>query len=167
MPFPIEDRIARQRLESRAKPYFTRLSADISIGYRRGKTLSRWVVQRRHNGRAVLNTLAGVVPDDQLPADGLKVLAFQQAVEKIMQTAPTLNCSFCGKSHTQVDKLIAGPKVLICDQCVRLCQCYLDYPDQPGKLLVDDGKPVMKDGKPVFVPLTPDEEAERQRMLAQ
>ncbi len=32
-------------------------------------------------------------------------------------------CSFCGKSHDQVSRLIAGPgKVYICDQCVKLCQ---------------------------------------------
>ena len=31
-------------------------------------------------------------------------------------------CSFCGKSHSEVRKLIAGPTVFICDECVRLCQ---------------------------------------------
>lgn len=32
-----------------------------------------------------------------------------------------LNCSFCGKNQHEVNKLIAGPKVFICDQCVSLC----------------------------------------------
>ena len=32
-----------------------------------------------------------------------------------------LSCSFCGKTHTQVLKLIAGPGVYICDECVALC----------------------------------------------
>ena len=32
-----------------------------------------------------------------------------------------LACSFCGKTQTQVVKLIAGPGVYICDQCVALC----------------------------------------------
>jgi len=32
-----------------------------------------------------------------------------------------LRCSFCGKSQDQVKKLIAGPDVFICDECVRLC----------------------------------------------
>ncbi len=32
-----------------------------------------------------------------------------------------LNCSFCGKSQDQVKKLIAGPGVYICDECVELC----------------------------------------------
>ena len=31
-------------------------------------------------------------------------------------------CSFCGKSEAEVVKLIAGPGVFICDQCVDLCQ---------------------------------------------
>ena len=30
-------------------------------------------------------------------------------------------CSFCGKRHDEVNKLIAGPDVNICDECVHLC----------------------------------------------
>ena len=33
----------------------------------------------------------------------------------------TLYCSFCGKSQHEVRKLIAGPTVFICDECVDLC----------------------------------------------
>ena len=32
-----------------------------------------------------------------------------------------LYCSFCGKSQHEVKKLIAGPTVFICDECVELC----------------------------------------------
>jgi len=32
-----------------------------------------------------------------------------------------LLCSFCGKSQRQVKKLIAGPGVYICDECIELC----------------------------------------------
>ena len=32
-----------------------------------------------------------------------------------------LRCSFCGKSQDEVKKLIAGPTVYICDECVELC----------------------------------------------
>ena len=32
-----------------------------------------------------------------------------------------LYCSFCGKSQNEVRKLIAGPSVFICDECVDLC----------------------------------------------
>ena len=37
-----------------------------------------------------------------------------------------LKCSFCGKSQEQVRKLIAGPGVYICDECVELCNEILD-----------------------------------------
>lgn len=36
------------------------------------------------------------------------------------QTAD-LRCTFCGKAHTEVSKLVAGPGVYICDECVNLC----------------------------------------------
>ena len=32
-----------------------------------------------------------------------------------------LKCSFCGKNQEQVRRLIAGPNVYICDECVELC----------------------------------------------
>jgi ATP-dependent Clp protease ATP-binding subunit ClpX len=32
-----------------------------------------------------------------------------------------LECSFCGKSEKEVNKLVAGPDVYICDGCVELC----------------------------------------------
>lgn len=32
-----------------------------------------------------------------------------------------LKCSFCGKSQDQVRKLVAGPGVYICDECIELC----------------------------------------------
>jgi hypothetical protein len=40
-------------------------------------------------------------------------------------------CSFCGKSQTEVDRLIAGPSVFICNECVRLCADFLDDPASP------------------------------------
>ena len=39
----------------------------------------------------------------------------------IRRLAGTLYCSFCGKSQHEVRKLIAGPTVFICDECVKLC----------------------------------------------
>lgn len=35
-------------------------------------------------------------------------------------------CSFCAKSQDQVKKLIAGPEVYICDECVDLCNEIMD-----------------------------------------
>ncbi|HWL61111.1 MAG TPA: ATP-dependent Clp protease ATP-binding subunit ClpX [Microbacteriaceae bacterium] len=40
---------------------------------------------------------------------------------RIGETADVLKCSFCGKSQKQVQQLIAGPGVYICDECVELC----------------------------------------------
>ena len=42
-------------------------------------------------------------------------------VARIGDSADLLKCSFCGKSQKQVKKLIAGPGVYICDECVELC----------------------------------------------
>ena len=41
----------------------------------------------------------------------------------------TLHCSFCRKSDREVRKLIAGPKVMICDTCVGLCDDILEDED--------------------------------------
>jgi ATP-dependent Clp protease ATP-binding subunit ClpX len=38
-----------------------------------------------------------------------------------MKLPKTLHCSFCGKSQHQVEKLIAGPRAFICNECVGLC----------------------------------------------
>src|SRR4030081_3442470 len=44
-----------------------------------------------------------------------------------MGRASTLTmCSFCGKSHAEVRKLIAGPGVYICDSCINVCKSILD-----------------------------------------
>lgn len=50
-------------------------------------------------------------------------------------TEKTLNCSFCGKSRDQVEKLIAGPGVYICNECIIISYEILD--DQENSLSVD------------------------------
>jgi ATP-dependent Clp protease ATP-binding subunit ClpX len=40
---------------------------------------------------------------------------------RIGETSDLLKCSFCGKTQKQVKKLIAGPGVYICDECIQLC----------------------------------------------
>jgi hypothetical protein len=40
-----------------------------------------------------------------------------------------LNCSFCGKSQDLVNKLVAGPGVYICDECIILCGEIVDEMD--------------------------------------
>ena len=43
----------------------------------------------------------------------------------------TLYCSFCGKSQHEVEKLIAGPKVFICNQCIDLCHRIVHRDEPP------------------------------------
>ena len=44
----------------------------------------------------------------------------------------TLYCSFCGKSQHEVRKLIAGPTVFICNECVELCMDIIREEDKSG-----------------------------------
>ena len=41
--------------------------------------------------------------------------------DKTSSSEKLLYCSFCGKSQHEVRKLIAGPSVFICDECIELC----------------------------------------------
>ncbi len=43
-----------------------------------------------------------------------------------------VRCSFCGKTQEQVDKLIAGPGVYICDECIELCMGIIDENAEPS-----------------------------------
>jgi ATP-dependent Clp protease ATP-binding subunit ClpX len=43
------------------------------------------------------------------------------SARKLTTTTTTLTCSFCGKHQRQVKKLIAGPDVYICNECVDRC----------------------------------------------
>ena len=55
----------------------------------------------------------------------------------------TLFCSFCGKSQKEVKKLIAGPTVFVCDECVELCMDIIkeDTKNSKSKLKKDTPKP--------------------------
>ena len=46
-----------------------------------------------------------------------------------------LLCSFCGKSQRQVKKLIAGPGVYICDECIDLCNEIIDIRQRLDKII--------------------------------
>ena len=50
-----------------------------------------------------------------------------------------LKCSFCGKTQKQVKKLIAGPGVYICDECIDLCNEIIEEElAEPGDLIMDE-----------------------------
>ncbi len=53
----------------------------------------------------------------------------------------TLYCSFCGKSQHEVRKLIAGPTVFICDECVELCMDIIREETKTSALKSTDGVP--------------------------
>ncbi|MBL3561675.1 ATP-dependent Clp protease ATP-binding subunit ClpX [Rhodovulum sulfidophilum] len=57
----------------------------------------------------------------------------------------TLYCSFCGKSQHEVRKLIAGPTVFICDECVELCMDIIREETKSSGLKSTDGVPTPRD----------------------
>ena len=57
----------------------------------------------------------------------------------------TLYCSFCGKSQHEVRKLIAGPTVFICDECVELCMDIIREETKSAGLKATDGVPTPHD----------------------
>ncbi|KRS14718.1 Clp protease ATP-binding protein [Roseovarius atlanticus] len=57
----------------------------------------------------------------------------------------TLYCSFCGKSQHEVRKLIAGPTVFICDECVELCMDIIREETKTAGLKATDGVPTPRE----------------------
>jgi ATP-dependent Clp protease ATP-binding subunit ClpX len=57
----------------------------------------------------------------------------------------TLYCSFCGKSQHEVRKLIAGPTVFICDECVELCMDIIREETKSTGLKAGDGVPTPRE----------------------
>ncbi len=57
----------------------------------------------------------------------------------------TLYCSFCGKSQHEVRKLIAGPTVFICDECVELCMDIIREESKTSLVKSRDGVPTPKE----------------------
>ncbi|MDA0675750.1 MAG: ATP-dependent Clp protease ATP-binding subunit ClpX [Proteobacteria bacterium] len=57
----------------------------------------------------------------------------------------TLYCSFCGKSQHEVRKLIAGPTVFICDECVELCMDIIREEHKTNLVKSRDGVPTPRD----------------------
>ena len=53
-----------------------------------------------------------------------------------------LFCSFCGKNQSEVRKLIAGPAVYICDECIQLC----------SEIIEEESEKEAKDGDQILVP---------------
>jgi len=57
----------------------------------------------------------------------------------------SLYCSFCGKSQKEVKKLIAGPTVFVCDECVELCMDIIKEESKDIFIKHQDGLPIPKE----------------------
>jgi ATP-dependent Clp protease ATP-binding subunit ClpX len=66
-------------------------------------------------------------------------------VSKSGESKNTLYCSFCGKSQHEVRKLIAGPTVFICDECVELCMDIIREEHKTHLVKSRDGVPTPKE----------------------
>jgi ATP-dependent Clp protease ATP-binding subunit ClpX len=64
---------------------------------------------------------------------------------KSSDTKNTLYCSFCGKSQHEVRKLIAGPTVFICDECVELCMDIIREEHKTHLVKSRDGVPTPRE----------------------
>jgi hypothetical protein len=154
VPFPIHRPEQRSRLPIRSKPYFQSLRTGLHLGYRKNKGSSRWVVRWRTGDGYRMQTVVEAIPDDPGAASSERVRSFEEMARSVMAKGIYF-CSFCGKSSKVVKKLVAGPNVFICDECVTLCTYYMDHEHEAGHVLLldDDGKAVLDaKGRPQFVP---------------
>src|SRR6202030_3342653 len=60
------------------------------------------------------------------------------------ETKKPLHCTFCGKSQHEVRKLIAGPTVFICDECIELCMDIIGEENKSSLMKSRDGIPTPK-----------------------
>ena len=96
----------------------TRVDAEAALAHARAE--EQRVVRLVHLGGASVRQIAQVL--------GISHQRVQQLIEAVgdgrgwrrkYKPSEDLECSFCGKDRIEVAKLIAGPGVYICDQCVR------------------------------------------------
>ncbi|MBF0427768.1 MAG: ATP-dependent Clp protease ATP-binding subunit ClpX [Magnetococcales bacterium] len=71
--------------------------------------------------------------------------------KKISDPGSLLHCSFCGKTQHEVRKLIAGPSVFICNECVELCRDIIkEEKPEGGSIKKRSGIPVPKEIKAIL-----------------
>ncbi len=126
MPITLNTPSERARLDVRDTPYFWRVSDALHIGYKKGKSVSRWIVRWRVPSGYVSRTVGGVIPDDEVPANNRTVLSFEQALMRVMNmnienidSNQQKQCSFCGRTQLEVGVLVAGVSTFICDACIK------------------------------------------------
>ena len=124
----LKDPVQREKLDPRDKAYFVGITDNIHLGYKKGKSISRWVIRLRANKRYKSHTIANVIPDDIISSNGENVLSFEQAREWALEMSETLKnlgyvpkCSFCYKPQHEVQYLVAGSSSFICNLCIEVC----------------------------------------------
>ena len=66
-------------------------------------------------------------------------------MDDVNDNGPDCNCSFCGKNQDEVEKLIAGPDVFICDECIELCnEIVLEKDDVEGGVEAEEEQVTLK-----------------------
>jgi ATP-dependent Clp protease ATP-binding subunit ClpX len=63
-------------------------------------------------------------------------------MDDVMNKGPECSCSFCGKHQDDVGKLIAGPDVFICDECIELCNEIVQEKETVVPIAPEDAKPI-------------------------
>src|SRR6267154_2501286 len=71
-------------------------------------------------------------------------------VQKSAEHGNLLYCSFCGKNQHEVRKLVAGPAVYICDECVELCKDIIGEENKSSLVKSRDGIPTPKEIRKVL-----------------
>lgn len=95
----------------------------------------------RHQLREQLSLL-----QDQIQPNSLQEIKTMTSNTSV-QTKPELCCSFCGKSPEQVNLLIAGPGVFICNGCVDICNQIISGEIPPSPLTQEEVEKLMDSGK--------------------
>lgn len=151
MPYPIGTPEDRGRLKVRDKPYFDPLNDTIHLGYRKGKFKRSWVIRWKTETGYRTETVIGVAPDDADTRSDSRTLTFGQMKERIMKDR-IHQCTFCGKTSKEVERLVAGPSVYICNRCNEIATHIINNPDASGTVkLDDDGRAVLDSGgEPIF-----------------
>ena len=102
------------------------------------------------------DSLAIANPEEKVSQSGeqLRGLTSRRSSEMskggVSDSKNTLYCSFCSKSQHEVRKLIAGPTVFVCDECVELCMDIIREENTSSLVKSPDGIPTPKEIRKVL-----------------
>jgi ATP-dependent Clp protease ATP-binding subunit ClpX len=114
----------------------------------RGKAETRQGMMRPHSCSFALSPRAlwpNLAQDTQEGPHSRRPRGVRMANSSGSDSKNTLYCSFCGKSQHEVRKLIAGPTVFICDECVELCMDIIREETKGSGLKTTDGVPTPRE----------------------